>query len=1344
MNSIRLTFVVVLLSVLGLFPININALDIKLKNLSIENGLSNQNINGIVQDVDGFIWIATMRGLNRYDGYTFQHYEFIPNDRESIRSNHINSICFWNDYLLLVGTNEGVDCFDIRSGKAIPIPFVSGRSPGVRFLAKASDAVFAGTDEGLYFLSTKDDRPGAFCPTSLTSDDVNHIFVSQDDDVWCVLGQSSQFVRYSPSEDRAEYFRLPVPALINSVNEYDDESIVLATTQGIFFFCFNDCRFVVPPGWKEGVDKMRHQEVSFVMKHDGNVYWISGNKTLFSYDTTQGHIEPIDQEKRQQSTFRCYLCDRDENVWLGSFETGIAIVYKRFEAFNFDRQLNDIIADNFVMAVAEDRSGNLIFGLRDKKIIVYTPLRHQSVELNLPVGYGTRIRSLMVDSDGIYWIGTNYGAMRYDPTRKFFSEIPVPEYSGGVVTFIEFEDRVYAGTSNAGILVYDMYGEFVKQITGYGENIPEIIAYDDRRLVFSSYGQGLYLLSEGGERVEKLEFGDRDTEMRFSYVIAMACDKEYLWAGTYNYGLLRRSLASGQVRKLQKRNGLPSNDVVGICSGLGESLWLSTSFGLVGFDKARFEVETIYYDDATGYQYHQNAACRTSDSTVYFGGNNGVSYFRLDSESLHSHSSPRIQIERIELFKGRGTEEIIPSEGKLQVFTHRDKYINFHYIAIDYAAAQGMTYFYMLEGFDSDWHEAGVQRNVSYSNLPRGRYTFRVRARNSDGVWSKNEAAVPFRVKPSPWLSLTAWIVYVSLFCAIGLFLIRLFIRNKLYKTKLEQEQYDHAREQEMEQMKRRFFTNIAHEFRTPLTLISIISERLYRSDSADADNYAKSVSDLDYNVKRMLKLTNQLLSFRHLEGETMPLWICRSSLHDDVDAFLSSVRLLAERKSITLGLHCAERFEFPYDRDKLEKITNNLLTNAIKHTPVEGRIDIRVERITAAEALSRYPHTDCFNPGFHTDHYVEVSVADSGEGIAEDILPNIFERYVYREAQTADVGERPNSSGIGLHFSKALTELHKGSITVQSRVGAGSIFSYVVPWEADIYSSEELGIDANVAEPAVALPACDVEQASEPEVPAAHLHTLVIIEDNAELNRMLCSLFSGKYNVHQAYEGRGGYELVRQVCPDLVVSDVMLPQMTGIELTCKLKNDSKYSYIPIILLSAKSELHDQLDGMEVGADFYLPKPFQTQYLLTLVNNVLENRKRFMKVFMNGLMPNLNKTAASQTDLKFVAKLNELIEANIVNPNLDVTFMAKHMGMSRSSLYRSFVEIMNMPPNTYLRKIKINKAVELMKQDKYTLREIVDLTGFGSTTYFSTVFKTEKHMTPSEYQQRLKNGGVAD
>lgn len=1338
-----------LLILLGESCVRVCASDIRWKNLSIEDGLSNLNVNGIIQDVNGYMWIATMRGLNRYDGYSFQCYEFIPGDSTSIRSNHINALCFWNDRYLLLGSNEGVDCFDIRTEKSIPLN-IGSHSVGVLSLVGTSDAVYAGAVDGLYRLDKKGEYPQFFSPTALKGEYITHTFLADNGDVWCALARSSYFVRYIPTSDRIEYYSLPTSSsqhIVQSIQQDDYGRIILATTYGLYFYDYMQQCYVEPEEWKPCLARMRTQDVSFVMKRDDDVYWISNKNGFFSYDLKDRQLKQIYWMNRSDNTFRCYYSDVDGNMWLGSFDLGISVEYNNYHPFNYDKILNKITSDNFIMAISEDRDGNLLLGFRNEYFYICSP-EGRTDRLRLPVSYETRIRTLFVDSNNCYWIGHNYGSILYDPASKSFRSLETPDYCGGVTSFVQFQGRIYAGTSSTGVLEYDLRGNLLHQATDYGTNIPEIIVCDENSLLFSSYGNGIYRYWPKKRLVTKFETEDPDVNMGLNYVITLFSDSSYVWAGTYNYGLYRLSLGTSRVANFRKQEGLPSNDVVGICPGRGSSLWLSTSLGLACFDRASSGVTALYSGEMVGvYQFHQNAVLLAADSTAYFGGSNGMAYFSLQNEELYAVKEPRIQLEKIEIAEVNGQKNYFPKPDQTVIFTHRDRFINFRYIAIDYATASEMTYYYRLEGFDPSWQEAGTRRNVSYSNLARGKYTFRIKARNSNGVWSGNEIAIPIRVKPAPWFSAVAWVLYVVLFILGGVFLIEFYIRSKLYRAQLVQEQYNHAREQELEQMKRRFFTNIAHEFRTPLTLISIMSERLRKID-LPGEVYHKIVSHLDYNVKRMLRLTNQLLSFKHMKGETLPLWVSHLCLNDEMETLLLSMKAFAEDKSIVLESRFEDRFEFTYDHDKVEKITGNLITNAIKHTAAGGRINVQIRLIPFEEAISHYPHTSSFGKEMHTDHYVEILVADTGEGIPAAVLPHIFERYVHADSP---LSEDWGSSGIGLHFSRSLVELHKGSIRVESQQGKGSRFSYILPYESDIYSHEEFGVDALQDQVTLSKEQTTdtvfegndkvkeyLEAKKQMENEASVAGTVLVIEDNIELNRVLCEMLSERYRVLSVCDGEAGYELTKKELPDLILSDVMLPKMSGVTLTRRLKSNRKYSYIPIVLMSAKSELQDQLDGMEVGADFYLPKPFQSEYLLKLIHNLLENRERLKNVFMNGLMPSLEKQATSQTDIQFISRLNEVIETHILNRNLDVPFIARQMGMSRSSLYRSFVEVMNMTPNVYIKKLKINKAVELMKQQKYSLREIVDMTGFGSTTYFSTVFKAEKQMSPSEFIANLK------
>ena len=584
---------------------------------------------------------------------------------------------------------------------------------------------------------------------------------------------------------------------------------------------------------------------------------------------------------------------------------------------------------------------------------------------------------------------------------------------------------------------------------------------------------------------------------------------------------------------------------------------------------------------------------------------------------------------------------------------------------------------------------------------------------------------------PAPWFSYWAWTFYILLLASIIFIIIRLRINTFIYKKNLENEHYEHLREREINGMKQKFFTNISHELRTPLTLIYGLVTQLSQQEKL-SPKLKEYVQSLDINVYRLLRLINQLLTFKKIESETLSLWLENENFNEVVLKIVELFSLYAREKEIRIDVMEENSFIFWFDKDKLEKILSNLISNAIKHSDKGGRIEVVIRKISGEKAKARYVS----KVEFLLVDYVEISITDNGTGIEEKEWDTIFDRYKQIES---DGRTQPDYSGtgIGLNFTKSLVELHKGRIRMESKLDLGSTFSFILPYDRSVFETKDfadpINADNGLIDGRLNSLSYDSETLNEQVIPSDFDKTVLVVEDDPQLNNFLVDSLKKYYKVISAHDGETGLKMVIQHYPDIVISDIMMPKMDGYELTKRIKENKEFCHIPLILLTAKSETSSKITGMQSGADFYIPKPFDLNFLVAAIDGQLKNRMRIQKTFLNGMMPNLNKIEINHLDLNFLTRLNAIVEKELSNTDLDISMLAKSLNMGRSSFYRKFLSLTSLSPVAYIRKFRINKSIELMATGKYTLSEISDMTGFSSQSYFSTAFKQEKNVTPSEF-----------
>ncbi len=1353
MFIIRLTLFVLLVLVSGQ---NSDAKHLVFKNYSVPDGLSNLNVTSIAQDDLGYIWIGTRRGLNRYNGYEFTHFFQNVDDVNSLYSSNINKVYVGNDGLIFIGTTAGLNYYDSKT-ETIGRLFSSHFFSVVDILEYNGYIYVATLHHGLFRFQTNDYVMEPLGDNWVKGFNTSGIHVDSQGVLWVSFLHGKGFAAYDNSSNTYHYYKdeqSEMPQFSNSVlciHELSNGVLVLGTENGLNFFDMHKRTFVDPKEFRLLTNTLKGQEISFISefregefwagsKTDGLFYFNIQNSSISNYSANQSSYNKI-----HSNTYNTCSVDKNGDLWLGTFDKGLNVYFKQRKAFNFDSNLNNLINNEFITNISEDHLNRLIITTRKSGLFIYDRERQCEALINpsnsnMAYPY---LRSLLVDSYNRYWIGSGYYLQIFENTKGLLCEnVSTSLLYSPIVCLHQQGNMVFAGTENQGIWVYDMHGDVVFQSDKSGSNITDFAFYSDDEFLFISHGFGVFTMNTHDFTIRKVQFPGLDNYPGVLSAVTIHYDKQgRIWIGSYNHGLIMLDKENGTIRSFGTNYGLPSNDVVGILEDDFGRLWLSTSFGLARFNMSDFKVKTYSYKDGlNNYQFHEKAAYKDENGILYFGGNNGITYFKPDI--LTETDSVPLTILLDELYINN--EKALASSSYLLdksiVYTkyiklsHRDRIFSINYLAFDYYNSENLEYYYMLEGFDENWNYAGSQRRVSYSNLHRGSYTFKVKVVNDEGVSSELSNGLNIRVMPAPWFSNVAWILYVSALIGLVVFLSQLYVKSILIKKELELEQVLHRRDTEINDMKKRFFANIAHEFRTPLTLLKAIFQQIGIIESTPTiiKDHIKMAGS---NVERLLKLVNQLLAFRTIESEVMPLWIKESDLNSVMQAIINDISVLAKEKDIEIFFIEDNEYLLYFDADIIEKILTNLLSNAVKHSEPGGQIEVMVNKAGRNEISDEYEKIANINE-LIADTFIEISVIDHGKGIDTDKMDDIFDRYIQSEAGHGISGPDYSSIGIGLNFTKKLVELHKGFIRAHNTPGGGATFSFLIPCDLDAYDSMAFtNSDAISIETTVPIV---LNNSIQPDFDK----TVLVVEDDTQLNAFLRKIISQYYKVVFAYNGEEALGIIQKKNPDLIVSDVVMPKMNGIEFIKRLRGSVEMSHLPVILLSSKSEIKDQIEGLKSGADCYVPKPFDIDLLLHTIDSQLRNRSRIHEIFFNGKIPELKEYEGNQDAMSFIAQLDKTLEDNLANTELDIAMIAEKMNMSRSSFYRKFLCITNLTPIAYLKKYRINKSLEFLKNEDISVQVVSEMVGFSSPSYFSTAFKRENKMSPSEYIASIKNEDI--
>ena len=768
------------------------------------------------------------------------------------------------------------------------------------------------------------------------------------------------------------------------------------------------------------------------------------------------------------------------------------------------------------------------------------------------------------------------------------------------------------------------------------------------------------------------------------------------------------------------------------------NLWVSTPHGISNVtvtykpETRNFSLGFKNYNESDGLQgrqFNENVRLKTSAGEIIFGGINGFNVFHPDKINVNT-IKPRIILSDFQIFnKSVAIGEPINKRVILTksitetdeiILKYTDNVFSLEFVALNFFHPEKSKYKYKLEGFNKDWLMTnGSQRKVTYTNLDPGNYTFYVQASNSDGIWNEDGVQLRIEILPPFWKSGVAFVIYIALILGALLLSRQLILARERMKYKIEKERQYAQQVHELDMMKIKFITNVSHEFRTPLTLIITPLEKMLRAAS-DPDQ-RKQYLMIHRNARRLLNLVNQLLDFRRLEVQEVQL----NQSEGDIVAFVKeaahSFTDLSEKKQIEFSFHSdMSSLETMFDKDKLEKILFNLLSNAFKFTPLQGKVEVSMGLLEKTEEQTKW---------------VSIRVKDSGIGIPSEKHEKIFERFFQNDLPASMVNQ---GSGIGLSITKEFVKLHGGIITVESEVNAGSCFSVLLPLvdiKADAPTPEF------VSEPIT--PPQDsngtvLENGIENGQADHKLPTLLLVEDNEDFRFYLKDNLKQAYRIFEARNGKEGLQLTLKHLPDLIVSDIMMPEMDGIELCKKVKSNTNISHTPVILLTARTSEEQKMEGFEIGADDYITKPFNFEILQSRIKNLIHQREIFHKDFRRQIEVKATDIKITSMDEKLIQNAIKYVEEKISDADFSVEDLSRELGMSRVHLYKKLLSLTGKAPLEFIRTIRLQRAAQLLEKSQLTISEVAYKVGFNSPKYFAKYFRDEFGMLPSEYIQSKK------
>ena len=1316
----------------------------------ISDRLSNQKVNAFAEDADGHIWIATGRGLNQFSVHEYHQY-FSADDTLGLPDNQVNAVFLDKKGTLWAGTDDGV----ARRGGDGRFHRVNtlGESPSAnRFWETADGRLLMSNSTNLYQFDA-DKRH--FRPVIRDLNAFSFPYSVLDGNLlWIVTDMGTSLKCYN-TDDFSLAASYSTPHIVYHIINAGNGEYWMAGMGQLSIF---DARSRT---WKELPAPIRNEprlmdgDIDILYPVDQQTlllnvigkgmfcYFRSTGKVLFEgdagfpYDVPDSEIRSIFQDSRQ-------------NLWFGTTDQGYTVSYHYKNQFNSNKFLTSAFARKTVTSLCLDKNNQLwITTLRDG-LWVYDlggkVLRRVDVSSlidNPNIGY-IRCTKVFCDSGGDLWLLFQDKFLvyrtRYEGNR--FRTLGPPLFTSAYSIAEDDRGDIWIGGFGSSLLRYD-------KETGQAEAVPfregdgaafvtDLQKSDDGWLIAASNSPLLSRINVFTQEVQPLEWGEtkRDSLLHRPGLRAVCLLKDSaddLWIGTTANGLIRHIRKGDVTLPVQ---GTPCQDICSIEEDRQGNIWVSTMNGLGKYDRTvdRF-VNYFEADGIGGNQFSERASCILPDGTLVFGGTHGLTWFNpldvpqkrqvpLVFEHLKIHNSLVAPSENGPIDRALG-------EGSSVLIRNDQNAFSIGFAALDYSEQERTHYYYMMEGFDRDWVDAGNNHEAYYANLPAGKYRFKVRITNNNQSIVETEKSLDVKVLP-PWYG-TWWARL--LFALAGLVLIGMgwtFYRHirrvrrqaaahiREERRERERAEQEKAQEQRLNKIQMNYFANVAHEFRTPLTMIAGPVSQLAASEGVRGQD-RQLVGIIQRSSTWMLSLVNQLLDFNRIGNKKLQLKVAKGDIVASLAGIADLFRFNAGSKGIELATYGLEdSFTMWADVDKVQKVVMNLMSNAMKFTPSGGRVTLSFDVVPRDEAASAFPLTEA-----DTDsQYAKISVSDTGCGIPEGQLEKIFERFYQADNQGDTQG-----SGIGLYYARVLAGLHHGYIRAANRPEGGAEFTVILPVSASSYTEDERS---------EIQPVYDIPVPTD-EVPAGTVETgsrkrIAVVDDDIDIAHYVKVLLGQTYNVSVYFDAATALKGMQEEVPDLVVSDVVMPGMSGYELCEAIKGDLQLSHIPVILVTAKVAVENQVQGLGVGADAYVTKPFQPAYLLALVKSLLENREKLHRQLGSvTTTEEIAPEALSPRDAAFMKELYELMEKELANVDLDITRITELMKISRTKFYYKVKGLTGENPSVFFKRYKLNRAADLLKEGKHNMSEIAYMTGFNTLSHFSTSFKKQFGVPPSEY-----------
>ncbi|WP_298537501.1 hybrid sensor histidine kinase/response regulator transcription factor [uncultured Algibacter sp.] len=1329
---------------------------------NVSNSISSNLIYALTGSDDGNLWVGTTgNGLNYFNKSLEKFMLFEHNDKDphSLKNNQISSLLKDKKDRLWVGSLDGIDLLDLKNGlKTIKFQHFKLNQNNI-FQQRGNNAV-------------------------------HNIFEDKQGNIW--VGGNLGLYKLSIDQNGNYYFN-HVSRLIKlgnrsvrSINQDIFGRLIIGTNNGLFIL-----KAGKGTNW---VERIGDGFINTILAEEGRIWAGTNNGLLY----LENHVananpvlkrtfvyDPMNPNSISKNIITSIYKDRTGIIWVGTNGGGVNKfdpARKDFKHVKKNLNPNSLSYDK-IRSMFEDSNGTLWIGTEGGGLNMLTKNKDDSTYSEF-VNYTTLTKPFTIievernnkkilligggDIPGVYQLDiTDPNKIKESNIKSFY------KISGNVFSLLEDSNKnLWVGTYNRGIsrwLYDESTNDYKKDILAHditdtlsvSNNIIRNIFEDSKGNIWFATGKGLCKLSPDQITKKKPKFDiytnrpsdNKSISHNYNLEIFESRNGD-IWIGTLGGGLNKFVPASSPEEadrfiSYKIKDGLPNNVIKGILEDEEGHLWISTNKGISKFnpDLGTFKNYDLN-DGLQSNEFQELARLKRQNGELLFGGINGFNAFYpknienniYPAETVitkFSISNKPVQIGK-EINGRTILNKTVNNTDKI-VLKYNENNFSFEFAALHFASPQKNNFAYMLEGFDKSWIFTNPnKRFATYTNLPHKTYTLKVKTSNNDGLWDSSPSEIKIKITPPFWKTPIAYFLYILMVLGL-LFLFRRFtIIRTTKKHQLEIEHFENEKNEELQKIKLEFFTNISHELRTPLTLINAPLKYLQKQgDKLEKSVLQEQYSLMQKNCDYLLRLVNQLLDFRKINQGKTRLVMRKSNIIQFIKEASEPFQFLAHKNNIKLIIDSENKsLSTWFDHDAIEKIINNLLSNAFNYTEVGGTISIHISK---SSDIGQTPNQ-------HRSKHVVIQVKDTGIGIESSRLKNIFERFHTEKNQTIKISK---GVGIGLSFVNDIVKLHQGSIEVSSELNKGSIFTVKLPIEKLAYEgvpeiickdSTDSDFRTRTSETdSLAISINDEIEDLDIDKSRSKNLVLLIVDDNADIRSFLKLALKDKYVIYEAENGKIGLDIATKVLPNLILTDVLMPEMDGIELCKHVKTQQETSHIPVVMLTAKLSQESELESLKTGADDYIRKPFDVELLELKIKNIIQHRNKLRTKFNKEIAFKPKDVTVTTLDEQFLQQAVEIVEKHMMNTDFNVEMLVKEMGLSRSNLYLKFKEITGLSSSEFIRNIRLKRAVQLFQKSDYSVKEIMYMTGFNTASYFAKCFKKQFGIIPSEYVKRQAN-----